>query len=229
MDAVHLPNVFETAIRRACAVVPQFAHVDPARILVLAYKLPPTRLGQTIGFRQQRRAVRAQGYDALYAIGFSASLVAAGSGSPHEVLAKWGDSAHGKEFVALDTVLHELWHVAPACDGTIRPMRHGKTFDAIVRTLRRTYLKNGGEPLPVLAQDARVLIRRMDRRARLGAQLGVHERVTTLARLVPTVIEYACPFGHVTARHRRLSRPSSCAQCCPKFDTRYLLCPVVTK
>lgn len=207
MEAVHLPNIFETVIRQACAVVPQLAHVDPARILVLAHRLPPTRLGQTIGFRQQRRAVRAEGSDALYAIGFSARLVARGAG----------------EHDALDTVMHELWHVAPACDGTIRPMRHGVTFDAIVRTMRRAYVKKGGEPLPTLTHDARVLIRHMDRRARLGAELGVHERVTTLARLVPTMVEYACPFGHVTARHRRLSRPSSCAQCCSKFDARFLL------
>lgn len=222
MEAVHLPNLFETAIRQACAVVPQLAHVDPARILVLAHKLPPTRLGQTIGFRQQRRAVRAEGSDALYAIGFSAGLLsvtpAAGSGDP----------AYDREFLALDTVMHELWHVAPACDGTIRPMRHGATFDAIVRTMRRAYLKKGGEPLPVLSHDARVLMRQMDRRARFGEALRVRERVTTLARLVPTMVEYMCPFGHVTARHRRLSRASSCAQCCSRFDARYLLRPVAT-
>lgn len=207
-DAVHLPNLFETAIRQACAVVPQLAHVDPGKILVLAHKLPPTRLGQTIGFRQQRRAVRAEGYDALYAIGFSARLVAHGAAGEHD---------------ALDTVMHELWHVAEACDGTIRPMRHGATFDAIVRTMRRAYLKKGGEPLPVFAHDARVLVRQMERRARFGMGLAVRERTTTLARLIPTMVEYVCPNGHVTARHRRLSRKSSCAQCSRTFDIRFLL------
>lgn len=210
MEAVHLPNLFEVAIRQACLVVPQLAHVDPSKILVLAHKLPPTRLGQTIGFRQQRRAVRAEGYDALYAIGFSARLLARGVG----------------EHDALDTVMHELWHVAQECDGTIRPMRHGATFDAIVRTMRRAFLKKGGEPLPALSHDARVLIRQMERRARFGAGLRVYERTTTLGRLVPAVIEYVCPNGHVTARHRRLSRASSCAQCCGVFDARYLLRPV---
>ncbi len=220
-DAVHLPNLFETVIRQACAVVPQLAHVDPSKILVLAHKLPPTRLGQTIGFRQQRRTVRAEGYDALYAIGFSARLVAEGTpgiGGKYPV----------SNELALDTVMHELWHVAEACDGTIRPMRHGATFDAIVRTMRRAYLKKGGEPLPVLAHDARVLVRQMERRARFGMGLAVRERTTTLARLIPTMVEYACPNGHVTARHRRLSRKSSCAQCSPRFDARYLLRPMAT-
>lgn len=216
MEAIHLSSVFESAVRRACEIVPRLAHVDPKTILVFAHKLPPTRLGQTIGFRQQRRELRVKGSDALYAIAFSAQLVAEGT-----------PGIRGKYPVlnelALDTVMHELWHVAEACDGTIRPMRHGATFNAIVRTMRRAYLKNGGEPLPSFAHDARVLIRQMDRRPRFGDELGVSERTTTLGRLVPSTIEYVCPNGHMTSRHRRIIRDSSCAQCATRFDRRFLL------
>jgi len=224
-DVVHLPNLFETVVRRACVLVPKLAHVDPSKILVLAYKLPPTRLGQTIGFRQQRRPMRAAESDALYAISFSARLVAAGCLPAGR---QAGSSAYNNRTVlgehdALDTVMHELWHVSDACDGTIRPMRHGATFNAIVRTMRRTYLNAGGESLPMLEHDVRVRVRQMDRRPRLGMEIKTRERVTTLARLIPSTVTYSCPFGHVATRHRRISRPSSCATCSPTFDPRYLL------
>jgi len=211
MDVVDLPNLFEETARRACLMVPRLAHVDPAKILVLAHRLPHRRLGQTVGFRAQRRLVRAVGSDALYAMSFSARLVALGSVREHD---------------ALDTVMHELWHVAEACDGTIRPMRHGVTFDAIVRTMRRAYLRAGGEPLPELAHDVRVRVRQMGLRADASGAFDVRERITALGKLVPVTIEYVCPFGHVVVRSRRLARPSSCASCSKRFDPRFLLQPL---
>lgn len=207
MPVYSLSEIFEDAVRRACGLVPQLSHVDPSRVIVLAHRLPPTRLGQTIGFRHGRRPLRAEGTDALYAVSFSARLLAAQGGT--------------REHDALDTVMHELWHLAEACDGTIRPMRHGRTFDAIVRTMRRAYLRAGGEPLPTLSRDARVVARYLGRRE--GDAFPIRERVTTLARLVPATREYVCPFGHVVVRHRAIGKPSSCARCSPVFDRRYLL------
>lgn len=32
-----------------------------------------------------------------------------------------------------------------------------------------------------------------------------------------------CPNGHTAKRHRRSSRPTSCAICSPRFDTAYLI------
>ncbi|NBS41549.1 hypothetical protein EBS80_02720 [bacterium] len=209
MEAVHAPNLFETAIRRACALVPDLAHVDPSRILVLAHKLPPTRLGETIGLRENLRSVIG-GRDVFYVMRFHARLLCEGSSGPHD---------------PLDTVMHELWHVGLACDGSIRPMRHGSTFDAIVRTLRRHYLKNGGEPLPQFAGDTRVRVRHFATRRlpRGWDEDSLCERTTRLSNLVPSLVRYACPFGHVVIRNRKLSRPSSCATCAKTFDLRYLL------
>ena len=31
-----------------------------------------------------------------------------------------------------------------------------------------------------------------------------------------------CPTGHVAYRHRRVTRPTSCAKCAPRFDERYV-------
>ncbi len=211
MDAVHAPNLFETAIRRACALVPDLAHVDPNRILVLSHKLAPTRLGETIGLRESQRAAIG-GRDVFYVMRFHARLLCDGSAGPHD---------------PLDTVMHELWHVGEACDGSIRPMRHGSTFDAIVRTLRRQYLKNGGEPLPQLSPSARVRIRHFasHRLVRGWNESHLRERTTTLSKLIPSVVRYACPLGHVVIRHRRLTRPSSCSVCSKTFDRRFLLSP----
>lgn len=208
MDVVHLPTIFENVIARACQALLELSHVDVSKIFVLVHRLPPTRLGQTIGLRQQQRTLAVEGHDVLYAVSFNTRLLIPAAAREHD---------------ALDTVMHELWHVAEACDGTIRPMRHGKTFDAIVRTMRRKYLRAGGEPLPVLDHETRVCMRQFARRARESILFEPYERVTTLSRLVPPTFIYTCPADHITIRHRRLSRPSSCAQCSPRFDMRFLL------
>lgn len=212
MECVNVPRLFEDAVRRACALVPELSHVDPSRILVLAHKLPPTRLGETIGLHESQRAV-VGGRETYYVMRFHARLLCDGSAGPHD---------------PLDTVMHELWHVGLACDGSIRPMRHGSTFDAIVRTLRREYLKNGGEPLPRLSPETRVRIRHFATRRlpRGWNESHLRERTARLSSLVPSVVRYACPSGHVVVRNRRLSRPSSCATCAKTFDPRFLLRPV---
>lgn len=241
MDAAHLPNLFASAVERACRTVPALAHVDASRIAVLAYKLPATWLGETIGLREAKRTrvfdpvfsrMTVDGREILYVVSLSARLLARGSVREHD---------------ALDTVMHELWHIAPECDGTIRPMRHGAAFNAQVRALRAAYLANGGEPLPTLDHDARVRVRHFDSRLRPGVlyvrrgapvparierwkpvwdERDVRERTTSLFRLLPKMLRYVCPAGHVMTRHRKLARPSSCATCSPRFDKRFLLRPL---
>lgn len=201
MPAHHLPMLFETVVARACRIVPELSHVDPARLFVCVRKLPPTRLGQTVGLRYAGLSV--DGREVLYVVTFSARLL----------------SSAFADRMALETVMHELWHVAEACDGTIRPARHGKRFDATVRTLCDAYLQNGGPSLPPIGREERVRVRRLRGRT-------VLERTTTLAKLIPATKRYACPAGHVVVRNRRLSRPSSCATCSPTFDRRFLLSPV---
>lgn len=240
MDAHHLPNIFSSIVATACRVVPGLSHVDASKILVCVRKLPPTRLGETLGLRQAKArrghdpvfsTMSVNGREILYVITFNVSLVST-SAPPRQ---------------ALETVMHELWHVAEECDGTIRPVRHGKTFNAVVANLHDAYQSVGGRLVPTFEDHARVRLRHLAGRGRPGVlsvrrglspmstipkawksewtEDDVRERTTTLARLLPQAFLYVCPRGHSVIRHRKLSKPSSCATCSKTFDRRFLLAP----
>jgi hypothetical protein len=55
----------------------------------------------------------------------------------------------------------------------------------------------------------------------LGYVGGTTHRGETATELAPWV--GVCPAGHVAYRHRRTTRPTSCAACAPRFDERHLL------
>lgn len=55
----------------------------------------------------------------------------------------------------------------------------------------------------------------------LGYVGGTTHQGETATELAPWV--GVCPAGHVAYRHRRATRPTSCARCAPRFDQRYLL------
>ena len=55
----------------------------------------------------------------------------------------------------------------------------------------------------------------------LGYVGGTTHRGETATELAPWV--GVCPAGHVAYRHRRTTRPTSCARCAPRFDERYLI------
>lgn len=55
----------------------------------------------------------------------------------------------------------------------------------------------------------------------LGYLGGTTHNGETAVELAPWVGE--CPAGHVTYRHRRPSRATSCARCSRSFDAKYLL------
>lgn len=237
MDAHHLPNIFSSIVATACRVVPNLSHVDPSTILVCVRKLPPTRLGETLGLRQAKArrghdplfsTMTVGGREILYVITFNVSLVAT-SAPPRQ---------------ALETVMHELWHIAKECDGTIRPVRHGKGFNATVAELHDAYVSVGGRLVPTFDDHARVRLRHLRGKGRPGVlsvrrglsaatipkawksewtEEDVRERTTTLAKLLPPTFLYACPAGHSVTRHRLLTKPSSCAVCSPTFDPRFLL------
>ncbi len=54
----------------------------------------------------------------------------------------------------------------------------------------------------------------------LGYRGGVTHRGETATELAPWV--GVCPNGHIAYRHRRASRPTSCAKCSRSFDDRFL-------
>lgn len=55
----------------------------------------------------------------------------------------------------------------------------------------------------------------------LGYVGGTTHAGETATELAPWV--GVCPAGHVAYRHRRASRPTSCARCAPRFDARHIL------
>ncbi len=55
----------------------------------------------------------------------------------------------------------------------------------------------------------------------LGYVGGTTHAGETANELAPWV--GVCPAGHVAYRHRRASRPTSCARCAPRFDPQHLL------
>lgn len=54
----------------------------------------------------------------------------------------------------------------------------------------------------------------------LGYVGGVTHHGETAEELAPWV--GVCPAGHIAYRHRRTTRPTSCAKCSPRFDSAYL-------
>ncbi|MGA7148058.1 MAG: SprT-like domain-containing protein [Microbacterium sp.] len=53
----------------------------------------------------------------------------------------------------------------------------------------------------------------------LGYVGGTTHQGETATDLAPWV--GMCPAGHVAYRHRRATRPTSCAKCAPRFDERF--------
>ncbi|MBN1868892.1 hypothetical protein JW916_16560 [Candidatus Sumerlaeota bacterium] len=47
----------------------------------------------------------------------------------------------------LETVVHELGHIGPNCDGRMNPLRHGRRFEAIVRECVRLWRRDGAPDL----------------------------------------------------------------------------------
>ena len=67
-----------------------------------------------------------------------------------------------------------------------------------------------------LAAGLRDVLAAGDAYGRTDAHAG--ETATELAPWVGT-----CPAGHVAYRHRKATRPTSCAKCAPTFDPRFAL------
>ena len=46
----------------------------------------------------------------------------------------------------LKTIIHELYHISPTFDGTLRKFRHGKAFDNRIENITDDYIENYGIP-----------------------------------------------------------------------------------
>lgn len=109
---------------------------------------------------------------------------------------------------------------AGACDYTRKRITMSRYLTARYddETNRQTLLHEVAHALAGPAAGHGAAWKRVARR--LGYTGGVTHRGETAVELAPWV--GVCPAGHVAYRHRRATRPVSCARCAPTFDTRFL-------
>ncbi len=157
----NLGKVIKAVIRDAARSLPEFAHVDVDRILVVAGEARRASRAtvrplsfQDSGDRVSKKGklakpiVRIRGRRVLYVIVFRPMFFL--RSTPEE---------------RIETILHELWHIAPSFDGTLDPSRrHAKlppgAFGAQFRPIVRRYLAMvPAELREALSRDGEVLMR----------------------------------------------------------------------
>jgi predicted metallopeptidase len=137
----NLNQALNALIRHAVRTIPEFAHIKPSRILVVAGEARRASRGTVkplafAGGKSTDRAtgrkkpiVRVQGRRMLYSITLRPLFFR--DSTPQE---------------RVETILHELFHVSPAFDGTLdRSRRHermGADFARSLRPIVRRYLKH---------------------------------------------------------------------------------------
>lgn len=158
---INYTDLAERLVADIAARVPDFAHVDPARVAVVA---APRHAGGAWGNLACCASLRDRGEPT-----FSA-WVRRGTRTIVEV-STWHVVAPPKvvfedrprrylivvrlprhlEHDPLETLVHEMFHVGERFDGALRPVRHGKTFDLAVRRLMRDWLRRADPELAELA------------------------------------------------------------------------------
>ena len=136
----NLNQAINALIRDAARNIPEFAHIKPSRILVVAGEARRASRGtvkplafagaksvdRTTG--RKKPIVRVQGKRMLYSIPLRPLFF-----------------RHSTPQERVETILHELFHVSPAFDGTLdRTRRHermGPNFARSLRPIVRRYLK----------------------------------------------------------------------------------------
>lgn len=228
-----LADEFERMIDDAARLVPRFRYVRPERVLVLADRMGAYKRGEIAGLRHANEGrvrtpvfpkMQFKGREVVYVARFHPMLFTESSGD------------------IVDTVCHELWHINESCEGRLRPMRHGKRFNAIVKKLATEYREHGGYVPESLSLDSRVRIRKWRTKEtpsvchvprvfpvlprdwkECWSEQDVVERPKILKQLLPLVNLYVCPNGHQVETHRKYKKVRSCAICSPKFNKRYVL------
>lgn len=158
--ATRRPNVSRAVrqlIRDVARRVPEFAHVKADRIVVVAGEarrasratVRPMRFADGARTKGTRRkpAMHFRGHDILYVITLRPLFFRTGTAEKR-----------------IETVLHELLHLAPAFDGSLDPARRhhssGDGFESALRPLVKRYLAEcPAEVLDRLAVDGEVLVR----------------------------------------------------------------------
>ena len=142
-------------VRDVTRHIPEFAMIDPARIAVLAAaRCSGTSTGNLAVCYGLRREIKP-----TFSIWFypgSRSVFAVSQWFRHvapRVVLNGQDAAYMimlrlprlLKANPLEILIHELYHIHPNFDRTLRPERHGKFFDSEVRRMMAHYLRRRGE------------------------------------------------------------------------------------
>lgn len=137
-----------------------------------------------------------------------------------------------------EDIVHELLHIDPSFSGVASGLRHGRSYDAAVRTIARGAEALGRRLERLCSEGETVLFQRFrpfPRPYRIrdaGAQRAFDERDLELAALhldpadrappVPRFL-YGCPECGETYPRQRPLRLASCGRCAPGYDGRFRL------
>ncbi|MDA0208129.1 MAG: hypothetical protein O3B64_01840 [bacterium] len=234
------PATIERMIKDAVQVVPRLSHIRPDQVLVFIKKggvrthgkLTPLRHaydGTT--FRPMFPTFHYQHRDIIYLLQLNAGLLV---------------ENHGLRGELLETLMHELWHMAPAFDGKARRMPHGRVFNTNVADCVQEYRSQNGFEPKACSKEEMLQLRYLKQgvnpgvlRVRKGVNVsraieGAHwrstfseddiiHRSTRAHRVLPKQHRYRCPNGHMVTTGRRFYDQRSCTACSPRFSSRYVL------
>jgi len=127
-------RAIRSLLRHVSATMPEFSHIRPSRILVVggearrASRGTVKPLAYSAKGRRQKSIVRIKGRRMLYCITLRPLFFR--SSTPQ---------------ARIETLLHELFHISPAFDGTLDPARRhasaGKRFERKLRPIVKRYLR----------------------------------------------------------------------------------------
>lgn len=150
-------------IRDVTRHVPEFATIDPGRVAVLAAARcsghSTGNLAVCYGLRREIKPTFSiwfyPGTRSVFAVSqwfrhVAPRIVLRGQDASYMIMLRLPRLLKANP---LEILIHELYHIHPNFDRTMRPERHGKAFDAEVRRMMAHYLRRRGETeLAELAQ-----------------------------------------------------------------------------
>lgn len=164
--SIHITDQFEAIIADICTTLPEFTHINPNRVLLC---LTQARLRSTSGVYAKIVPMRFDdGSPYHYKDGraFALPQIPTSEGDVLYLIYVYVPRFFAQPFERrLLTLIHELFHIAPAFDGTIRRFgtrAHGasrKGFNENLEPLVARYLAETRAPsqLDILRQDWKVL------------------------------------------------------------------------
>lgn len=154
-------DLVRSCVEDIVATVPAMRHVDPSRLAVVAAR---RWAGSGCGHLGKCYSLvgRSEPTFGVWVRGRSKKIIEVSEWYRHEPTEFIVDGRPALYMIELhlprlfeadplETIVHELFHISEAFDGSLRSMRHGKAFDWNVQRLMREWRKHGDAELYELA------------------------------------------------------------------------------